>query len=235
MSAVATIPPPTLPMQEQLSLDLSHVKEVMVNTPKQSLSYFNAESHIAANDSLLAESSFVMGVETEDTPLGQSQEITLEQADALFLNNSGYVLFALHALYIAAKDIADADRENPSRKALRFRDSALAWISQESEDDELEAAHQLNELGIEDGENENHAFFPFSDCVKLLDYELRFQSMNDVSLPDIANNPDVIANWIKNDPKEAARYLRGYRLLFSDEESETAKTQTYNNIVAQRG
>lgn len=157
---------------------------------------------------LLQQSSVPLEMATEDYLLGDACDLTLKAADAHFLNSNGYILLALQAICIAAKDILDGQKENAKPKHIFLMRNALEWLN-----------------------GDEPMVLPFADCVKLLDYEIRFQSMNTIEMPDIANNPQILSNWIKKDPAEAVHYLRNYQNLFNSEtRSVNFESKIYEDI-----
>lgn len=197
--------------ESQMSFDFSAIMREAVQKPSRRKSDLDDGIFIEAN--LLESSSFDLGVKTTSLLVGESStDVKLEQAESQFLNNNGYVFFALEALYLAASDLLILEnvggRENATEDQLYTYSTALLWL---------------------DGEP---SVFSFKDCVKLLDYELRFQSADNGTIPDIAGNPQVIRNWIRNDPKEAVSYLRSYQTLFGNSRRAGAKKEeSYNQLL----
>lgn len=199
---------------EQLTFDLSIALQQIItnaqapisNTERANLGSKGKDTHRGRTQekpkskNLLKESS----THIEDTfdcgLIGTPIDISLEKADALFINSAGYILLAINTIYITARDIRDGSKQDPSPKERAYYVCAMEWINGESESP-----------------------FPFEDCVKIIDYELRLQSLESTTLPDIANNPQVLRNWIVNRPDEAVHYLKNYKGLFNSDRASFAQ------------
>ena len=120
-----------------------------------------------------------------------------------------YIDFALALIATAAEDIAYAQKEfakhqveqhlNPERQGkIQFMlDSATGWLE-----------------GFEE------CIFSFRECTWLLVDELRLQSLGNVSIPEIDEQPDLFADWIMAHPEKAAHVLMHYRQIFASDNRE---------------
>jgi hypothetical protein len=119
----------------------------------------------------------------------------------LSLDNGSYVQLALNLLLTCAEDLVAVEKTlaqpnlhtRTRNNALRLKEVTTRWLRED-----------LAETP-----------FSFYDCTTLLETELRYQSMNQIELPAIAERSTEIADWILSDPHGAKDVLSHYLTIFS--------------------
>ena len=127
----------------------------------------------------------------------------IESIDPHHLTN-GYIELSIEMLRIAARDIVLGDSMPDNAERQENKKSAISWLKGESE-----------------------SALPFITCVEMLDVGLQSQSLGDFKIPDMVEKAPMLSEWILNNPKDAAYYLKNYKTLFDP--NSPYKTETENN------
>lgn len=128
----------------------------------------------------------------ETIEVGSKNNIEDEaEIETFAISTHGYIKLALETLKIAAKDIEEGVKHPKNEIKKSNMDNAIQWLK-----------------------NEIQSVFPFSDCVQLLEYGLKIQSVGNFDVPDMQENSHVLSTWLIDKPSEAYHYLKNYETLF---------------------
>lgn len=136
----------------------------------------------------------------EDVDAPESQDAKKDGSEELEFNNAKYIDFAISLLKLSANDLARALRvlesdviSDERRENAQFTvDSVTAWLK-----------------GFDD------VPFTLKDCAELLEHELRISSYDNIRIPEIGKNWQVLGNWILSDPQRASAILSAYITIFA--------------------
>lgn len=156
---------------------------------------------------------------------GNFYELPLSSPEDFKDRSGNYVRLCIELLLTCAEDLVDADKKinNPEiqgrqrRQAEEMLAETRAWLN-----NEVPMFDESSALKNGTGNNTDSqvgCLISFDCTIKVLESALRYQSHNNVTIPDIISRQDEFASWILGNPKEARYVLSHYLTIFGEDKN----------------